>query len=251
MTQLTQTTRPDIDSITAPETPKELGLIPAWSHSTLKTFESCAYRSYIAKVKRIQEDWGPAAKRGSTIHKEAEDYVCDKTAELPESLKKFESEFTLLKHQFKEGNVELEGEWGFTIEWEPCGWMAPDVWGRIKLDAILHETETSARVIDHKTGKMFGNEISHAQQALTYAIGSFFRFPKLRHVQTELWYLDHGEITRQAYTRDEAMVFMPSLHSRAITMTTATNFPPNPSRNTCRWCTYKKGEDPPCQWGVK
>ena len=251
MTQLTQTTRPDIDSITAPETPKELGLIPAWSHSTLKTFESCAYRSYIAKVKRIQEDWGPAAKRGSTIHKEAEDYVCDKIAELPESLKKFESEFTLLKHQFKEGNVELEGEWGFTIEWEPCGWMAPDVWGRIKLDAILHETKTSARVIDHKTGKMFGNEISHAQQALTYAIGSFFRFPKLRHVQTELWYLDHGEITRQAYTRDEAMVFMPSLHSRAITMTTATNFPPNPSRNTCRWCTYKKGEDPPCQWGVK
>jgi len=251
LTQLTQDTRPDIESITEPETPKELGLIPAWSHSTLKTFEACAYRSYIAKVKRIQEDWGPAAKRGSTIHKQAEDYVCDKIAELPESLKKFESEFTLLKHQFKEGNVELEGEWGFTIEWEPCGWMAPDVWGRIKLDAILHETDTSARVIDHKTGRMFGNEISHAQQALTYAIGSFFRFPKLQHVQTELWYLDHGEVTRQAYTRDEAMVFMPSLHGRAITMTTATNFPPNPSRNTCRWCTYKKGENPPCQWGVK
>ena len=251
MTQLTQDTRPDIESITEPETPKELGLIPAWSHSTLKTFEACAYRSYIAKVNRIHEDWGPAAKRGSTIHKQAEDYVCDKIAELPESLKKFESEFTLLKHQFKEGNVELEGEWGFTIEWEPCGWMAPDVWGRIKLDAILHETDTSARVIDHKTGRMFGNEISHAQQALTYAIGSFFRFPKLQHVQTELWYLDHGEVTRQAYTRDEAMVFMPSLHGRAITMTTATNFPPNPSRNTCRWCTYKKGENPPCQWGVK
>ena len=251
MTQLTQDPRPDIESITAPETPKELGLIPAWSHSPLKTFEACAYRSYIAKVKRIQEDWGPAAKRGSTIHKQAEDYVRDKIAELPETLKKFESEFMLLKHQFKEGNVELEGEWGFTIEWEPCGWMAPEVWGRIKLDAILHETDTSARVIDHKRGRMFGNEISHAQQALTYAIGSFFRFPKLQHVQTELWYLDHGEVTRQAYTRDEAMVFMPSLHGRAITMTTATNFPPNPSRNTCRWCTYKKGENPPCQWGVK
>ena len=117
MTQLTQDIRPDIESITEPETPKELGLIPAWSHSTLKTFEACAYRSYIAKVKRIQEDWGPAAKRGSTIHKQAEDYVRDKIAKLPEPLKKFESEFTLLKHQFKECNVELEGEWGFTIEW--------------------------------------------------------------------------------------------------------------------------------------
>ena len=88
MTQFTQDTRPDIESITAPETPKELGLIPAWSHSTLKTFEACAYRSYIAKVKRIKEDWGPAAKRGSTIHKQAENYVRDKTAEFPETLKK-------------------------------------------------------------------------------------------------------------------------------------------------------------------
>ena len=98
---------------------------------------------------------------------------------------------------------------------------------------------------------MFGNEISHAQQALTYAIGSFFKFPKLQHVQTELWYLDHGEITKQAYTREEAMVFMPSLHSRAIAMTTATKFPPNPSPSACRWCSYKNGEIPACQWGVK
>lgn len=251
MTQLTQDSRPDTDAVIQPETPEELGLIPAWSHSTLKTFESCAYRSYIAKVKRIQEDYGPAAKRGSIIHKEAEDYVRDKISDLPDSLKKFKSEFELLKQQFIEGNVELEGEWGFTIDWQPCGWLTPETWARIKLDAILHETETSARVIDHKTGKMFGNEISHAQQALTYAIGSFFKFPKLQHVQTELWYLDHGEITKQAYTREEAMVFMPSLHSRAIAMTTATKFPPNPSPSACRWCSYKNGEIPACQWGIK
>ena len=163
MTQLTQDSRPDTDAVIQPETPEELGLIPAWSHSTLKTFESCAYRSYIAKVKRIQEDYGPAAKRGSIIHKEAEDYVRDKISDLPDSLKKFKSEFELLKQQFIEGNVELEGEWGFTIDWQPCGWLTPETWARIKLDAILHETETSARVIDHKTGKMFGNEISHAQ----------------------------------------------------------------------------------------
>ena len=103
MTQLTQDSRPDTDAVIQPETPEELGLIPAWSHSTLKTFESCAYRSYIAKVKRIQEDYGPAAKRGSIIHKEAEDYVRDKISDLPDSLKKFKSEFELLKQQFIEG----------------------------------------------------------------------------------------------------------------------------------------------------
>ena len=64
MPKLVQDKRPDLENVIATDAPKELGLIPAWSHSTLKTFETCAYRSYIAKVKRIQEDYGPAAARG-------------------------------------------------------------------------------------------------------------------------------------------------------------------------------------------
>ena len=98
---------------------------------------------------------------------------------------------------------------------------------------------------------MFGNEISHSQQALTYAIGSFFRYPDLQFVQTELWYLDHGETTIQAYTRYEAMIFVPKLQERALAMTTATSFPPNPSNYNCKWCSYKNGEEPVCQHGVK
>jgi len=251
MVKLVQDKRPDIENVIVTDAPKELGLIPAWSHSTLKTFEACAYRSYIAKVKRIQEDFGPAAKRGSTIHKKAELYVSGQLSEFPSDLKKFKSQYKKLRELFINSKVEVEGDWGFTIDWEPCEWMASDVWARIKLDAIVHETETSARVIDYKTGKLFGNEISHSQQALTYAIGSFFRYPELQHVQTELWYLDHGETTIQAYTRDEAMVFMPKLHERAIAMTTATIFPPNPSIYNCKWCSYKQGEDPYCQHGME
>ena len=251
MPKLTQDVRPDIDNVIDNSTPKELGLIPAWSHSTLKTFETCAYRSYIAKVRRIQEDYGPAAKRGSEIHQKAEDYVNGKLEEFPIELNKFKSEFKKLKELYQSGTVELEGEWGFTIDWQPCGWLTPETWGRIKLDAIVHETETSARVIDYKTGRMFGNEISHSQQALTYAIGSFFKFPELQHAQTELWYLDHGEVTTQAYTRDEAMVFMPTLHQRAVAMTTATEFLPNPSKMNCRWCSYGKGDYPVCQHGIE
>lgn len=250
MTNLTQDQRPDLQSVVKPEKPKELGLIPSWSHSALKTYETCAYRSYITKVKRIQEDWGPAAKRGTRIHKQAEEYVAGTMPELPHTLEKFKGEFVFLKEQFNEDKVEIEGEWGFTIDWQPCGWMAKGVWGRMKLDALVRESETSARVIDYKTGKRFGNEITHAQQALIYAVGTFFRYPELQHVQTEIWYLDHGETSTQAYTRDEAMVFMPALHERAITMTTALKFPPNPSKTNCYWCSFRKGEDPPCQWGV-
>ena len=250
MPKLTQDTRPDIDNVIQVSTSKPLGLIPAWSHSTLKTFETCAYRSYIAKVKRISEDFGPAAKRGSEIHEQAEHYVNGTLGEMPDTLNKFTKQFEHLRKLYNDSKVELEGEWGFTIEWEACHWMAPDVWARIKLDAIVHENETSARVIDYKTGRQFGNEIGHGQQALTYAIGSFLRYSKLQHVQTELWYLDHGTVTEHSYTRDQALLFLPKLHERAMIMTTAEKFPPNPSKTNCKWCSYKNGEEPACQWGI-
>jgi len=250
METLTSPKRPDLISTVEVTEDLELGLVPAWSYSALKTFESCAYRTYISKVKRVQEDYGPAAARGTRIHDEAEQYVRHQTADLPDPLKKFQQQFKELRELFAEAKVETEGEWGFTLNWEPTGWIAPDTWARVKLDALVHETETSARVIDYKTGKQLGNEIAHSQQALIYAISTFFMYPDLEILNTEMWYLDHGTTMEQTYTRDEAMVFMPKLHERAVTMTTATKFPPNPSNYNCRWCSFGKGSEPHCEWGI-
>jgi len=250
MENLTSPKRPDLISTVEVTEDIELGLVPAWSYSALKTFESCAYRTYISKVKRVQEDYGPAAARGTRIHDEAEQYVRHQTTDLPDALKKFQQQFKELRELFAEAKVETEGEWGFTLNWEPTGWLAPDTWARIKLDALVHESETSARVIDYKTGKQMGNEIAHSQQALIYAIGTFFMYPDLEILNTEMWYLDHGTTMEQTYTRDEAMIFMPKLHERAVTMTTATKFPPNPSNYNCRWCSFGKGQEPHCEWGI-
>jgi len=85
---------------------------------------------------------------------------------------------------------------------------------------------------------------------LLYAIGTFFRYPHLEFVQTEFWYLDHGETTTKHYTRDQAMLFAPAYHRRAIKMTTETEFNPTPSKDNCRWCSFRKGDDPECTWGV-
>jgi len=59
-------TRPDQEKITA--APVELGPIVAWSYSALKVFEECPYRSYIQRVKKVQEPSSPAADRGTHIH---------------------------------------------------------------------------------------------------------------------------------------------------------------------------------------
>lgn len=249
--KLVQDKRPDLINVIEVGSKTELGLVPAWSHSSLKTYETCPYKIYISKVKRVQENFGPAAERGTQIHQECEDYVKGELAELPAACSKFVKQFEELKKAYADAKVELEGEWGFTIDWEPCGWLDKEVWARVKLDALYHETETSARVIDYKTGKKIGNEISHSQQGITYAIGTFFRYPDLESVQVEFWYLDQNETTTQVYTRNEAMLFLPKLQERALTMTSATKFPPNPSNYNCKWCSFKEGEYPICEWGVK
>ena len=114
---LTQSQRPDLQK--AFEAPTELGPVKAWSYSALKVFEECPYRTYISRVRRIQEPSSPAADRGSQIHQEAEDYVNGTLGEFPPSLKKFQSDFEELRQQFIDAKVELEGEWGFNTE---VGW---------------------------------------------------------------------------------------------------------------------------------
>tara|TARA_X000001036_G_scaffold439888_1_gene492898 strand:+ start:3046 stop:3795 length:750 start_codon:yes stop_codon:yes gene_type:complete len=249
MIELTQDKRPDQQKPLAK--PDQLGPVRAWSYSTLKKYEDCPYSVYIAKVKKIVGESGPAAQRGTEIHQQAEDYVNGTLGKMPDTLHKFKDEFETLRRLYTEAKVELEGEWGFSLDWESVGWMQPNTWARIKLDALVNEDETSARVIDYKTGKKFGNEIAHGQQALLYAIATFMRYAHLEYIQTEMWYLDKQETTIKGYTRDQAMIFMPGIHQRAIAMTTAERFDPTPSKTACRWCDYRKGEFPECTWGVE
>lgn len=234
------------------EKPLDLGLVRAWSYSTLSVFDECAYRVYIQKVKKIPEPQGDAAARGEIVHKAAEDYVSGKVAELIPELKNHSDRLLELRELFKAGKVEQEGEWAFTIDWTKTDWMAGDCWARIKLDAYVKESDTSCRVIDFKTGKKFGNEIKHAQQGLLYAIAAFMRDPEMQAASVEFWYTDLNpkESTKKFYTREQALMFMPGFHNRGVKMTTEKDFNPNPSKMNCKWCHFKKGETPECRYGV-
>ena len=164
MIKLTQDTRPD--PLPEFEKPTELGDVRAWSYSALKVFEECPYRTYISRVKGVKEVSGPAADRGTQIHQYAEDYVNGTMGEMADELFKFKDEFEELRSLYIDAKVELEGDWGFNIDWDVVGWMEKATWARIKLDALVQQDETSARVIDYKTGKKWGNEITHGQQGL-------------------------------------------------------------------------------------
>lgn len=167
----------------------------------------------------------------------AEQYVKGEIEELPRELRKFETQFEEDRNAFFEGKLEVESEWGFDIEWEPCNWY--DAWLRVKCDQVLHISDTEARVTDHKTGKRFGNEVPHLQQAQLYALATFMRCPSVDYIETEMRYLDHGEVTKRLWSRDKDCVrLMEQYIKRARWLQLDRVFKPNPNRMNCRFCRY-------------
>lgn len=221
-----------------------LGPVKAWSFSGWTNFSNCPHSTYLSKVVRAPDPSGPAAERGTRVHTEVENFIQGETDELcPEAKKHFEGLITSLKHKYENGDVEIEGDWGFDRDWGITGWTDDNVWARVKLDAIERESPTSAKIYDWKTGRKFGNEMKHAQQLQLYAISAFLRFPELQFVHGEMIYLDKNDRLPADYSREEAMAFMDTWNRRGHRMTTETNFPATPGEANCQWCPHAKVQD--------
>lgn len=236
-----------LDLRTAP-----LGTVPTWSMSRLFDFEACPHKVYLSVVEKMPSPSGPAAERGTQIHNHIEGYIQAEHSDVIKEMQGFMPLIDLLRIEYAEARVEVEGEWGFTRDWGVTGWSGNDTWARMKLDAIHFESPTSAKVIDWKTGKKWGNEIKHGQQGMGYAIGAFARYPELEFISVQFAYLDKNDELRATYTRQQAELMRPMLERRADVMTTTVDFEPKPSFQNCRWCPHAKvqeGRDAPaCPW---
>lgn len=232
------------------------GLIPQWSYSRLKTFETCPYRLWLqAGEKRSQAHMDTkAADRGSMIHDACENFVTGK-GDFIKEMAKFAEYFKDVKVRYDAGNVLVEEEWGFDVDWQPCGYWDKDiVWNRMKLDNLIwmDDEKTHAIATDYKSGKKFGNEVAHSQQGQLYVLGTFLRYPSVDTVEIDFKYLDHGLSSKtKVYSREKAMKFLKPWTDRAVALTTATEFKPKPNKINCKWCPFgPQNGDSSCQWGV-
>ncbi len=232
--------------------------ITAWSFSRLKDFESCPLKAYMKYVEKRSQDHmdQKAADRGSMVHTAAEMFVSAE-GDFIKEMAKFRDYFGVVREEFKNGDCIVEEDWGFDVDWIPTGWFDENVWCRMKLDNLRTKTRNDdgdpVHVIptDYKTGKKYGNEVSHGQQGQIYAVGTFLRYPTVEVADVELVYLDQGQITKRTYTREKAMKFLPPWTSRGLKMTSATDYPPKPNKMTCMWCPFgPQNGDGSCEWGV-
>lgn len=227
--------------LTAPVTAQVIG---SWSHSRAVDFEKCRNLAFLKYVKRIPEPDRPlppgktehANDRGSRVHDMLEHYVRGNSNDYPVEARTFRHEIDSMRKLFTAGVVSLEGEWGFSRAWETHDWKT--AWLRMKLDSLVFLAPHEAVAIDYKTGRHHGNEIKHGEQVMLYQLAAFLRYPDLEVVTTELWYLDHDELTSRTFTRDQGLRFKKNWDQRGNTITTTTEFPANPNRWSCQYCPY-------------
>lgn len=224
-------------------TPEKAGITTA-SFSRLLTFEKCPYEAKLKFVDKIPEPdhlKSKAAERGTLVHFAAENYVKGETPYLIAELKAFEDELNMARALYAEGAVQVEEDWAFTKNWTQTGWTVADTWLRMKLDLCVVIDDT-AWVIDHKTGRKFGNEVKHNEQGQLYALAVFLRDPSINKVIVEFWYHDQDDITIVQYTRKQGLRFQMVFDQRFRKMTMTKDFKPRPSIHNCKWCPYKPTE---------
>lgn len=251
---------PFISNITPAAANPQSGVIKTWSFSILDKFESCNYRVYLEKVERLKQQQSDAASRGEDLHNSIESYIKGEVDTLPKTkVKHCRDTIEFYKDVFQSDtkNVILEENWGLTTNWQPTGWMANDVWGRVKLDAMHREAITSARIDDWKSGKKHGNEAKHIKQLQVYAIAAFSYYPELEFVEGHMRYIDQASdnVLSRGFSRDLVNTLRPIWTNKAVGLTTATKFPPNPNRYNCLHCPFAKymneDRETQCAYAVK
>tara|TARA_R100000995_G_scaffold47082_2_gene22319 strand:+ start:10648 stop:11325 length:678 start_codon:yes stop_codon:yes gene_type:complete len=174
---------------------------PAWSFSSLKSFEQCPKKYHHLKVlKDYKESQSEAMSYGNEFHKAAEDYVSKVVPELDPRFSYAQS--MLDKLSAMDGEKLCEYRMGITSNLEPCEFFAKDVWYRGVADLIILDKENKvARVFDYKTSK--STRYADKGQLELMALCVFRHFPEIEVVKSGLLFTVCNKLIKETYTRED------------------------------------------------
>ena len=173
--------------------------IPAWSFSSLKTFDQCPKKFYHLKVvKDFQEDQNAEHLiYGTRFHEAAEFYIRDDKP-LPPEFNYAKASLDKLKAM--DGEKLCEYEMGLTENLAPCGFKDPNVWWRGIADLIILRDDM-AFVLDYKTGK--SAKYADTGQLELMALAVFKHFPQIKRVKAGLLFVIAKEFPKAEYTVEQ------------------------------------------------
>jgi hypothetical protein len=217
----------------------------AWSMSRLNDYRQCPAKAKYKHLDRLPEPSAPAMQRGSDIHAAAAAAIMQPArAKLAPELARFKDEFKGVRQVVAEYK-QTELQWSFSSAWALLPtFFDPATWVRMVLDLRYVIQPGKVKVVDHKTGKIYEK---NREQNKLYALGEFKAHPDTEVVETELWYLDQGEIVKDVYERKEVPALLKYWDTQSRPLMRATAFPPTPS-SLCSWCAYSRAKGGPCEY---
>lgn len=212
--------------------------VPAWSHTSLTSFESCPRKYYHTRVaKDVADPPGEAALWGQKVHKALEDRAKEGKP-LPDYLSHCEP--VIVNILSKEGKRLIEEQIALDKNLRPTGWFDKTAWCRGVVD-IGVVNEKNAALLDWKTGKRKPDN----DQMKLFAAFSFAKFPWVEKITTAFVWLKDNKVDKEVFTREEheAAIWqeiMPRVQRLELAYQKA-SWPAKPS-GLCGWCPVRTCE---------
>lgn len=174
-------------------------MIPAWSYSSIKTFDQCPKKYYHLRIRKdFKDEDSTATIYGKELHKAAEDFITmgkpipprfSFIADTLTALQKIQGEKFC---ELKLGIAKRDGK--FT----PCDFFAKDVWWRGIADLlIINEEKQTAYLVDYKTSK--NAKYADTKQLDLLAGAVFTHYPKIVEIKSALLFVVSNEMVKKKH----------------------------------------------------
>ena len=210
----------------------------AWSYSALTQFETCPRQYHAHRVsKQVPYVQSKEAKWGERVHQQLEEFF--NGAALDASLEKFMPVINNLLSRCV-GEPVAERRLAINKDLEPTEYFAPDVWCRGVIDLTIPTGDTSAILIDWKTGKRISENTDQLQ---LFGALAMCHDPQLEKVDYAYVWLKQSRITGGSMTRADLPKVWEGYMSRLHRLDTAyaeDQWRPRPSGLCAKYCSVPK-----------
>lgn len=218
--------------------------MPAWSHSSLTKFETCARQYYLVRVAKTARDvQGEAALWGDRVHKALEERVKNKTP-LPAGMAQYETVAAAFDNP--KGQVFTETQIALTRNLTKTTWFAKDAWVRGIIDVGVDAGEI-VLAADYKTGKVKPDN----DQLKLFAGLIMGAKPWVQKVRTLFIWLKDNSTTKKTFRRDELPEIWEEYIVRSERLQNAykqNKWPAKPSGLCNGWCPATRTQ---CEFSTK
>lgn len=213
--------------------------MPAWSYSSLKTFQQCPKKYYHLKVaKDVKDEGSEATIYGKELHKAAEDYIKHGTP-IPPQFAFIQDTVDALKRIPGEKHTEIElGVSNKGGRLNPCGFYDKDAWYRGIADLLIVNGD-EGYLVDYKSSK--NAKYADLKQLDLLAGAVFAHFPELKTLKSALIFVVSNEFVNKEHSSQHKLAYFEHVRFDLERLETAlkTGVWNAVAGPLCSWCPVK------------